>query len=202
MKNNLFKSLVVVVALLLFSQILTPFASANEISSSENELNETTINNLIPNETILDGITVENNLMEVQPFHGNQAGVFSTIPAGIFEFRWLNIHSGVVGNIGTHPHTNLIIKKNGVDTRNFAITAYTSGTNVCWYIYDETKKREYKNCHGVLDKSAAIDELRATLENLLVTYVENNIVQIGIVVGIVTIAWSVWPGTRIDLVPA
>lgn len=202
MENSLFKSLVISLALLLFFQILTPLASANEISSSENELNEITINNLIPNQTFLDGITVENNLTEIQPYHGNSAGVFSTIPAGIFEFRWLNIHSGVVGNIGTHLHTNLIIKKNGIDTRNFAITAYTSGTNVCWYIYDETKKREYKNCHGVLNKSAAIDELRATLENLLVTYVENNIAQIAVVVGIVTIVWNVWPGTKIDLVPA
>lgn len=206
MRNNLFKSLVIVLALALFFQILTPFASANKISSHEKELNETTIDNSIPNETILEETVIDDlTLIEdglVEPLHGNPANVFVTVPAGMFEFRMLNVHTGPVGNIGWVPHTNVIIKKNGVDRRNFAVTAYTSGTSVCWYIYDEIKKREYKNCHPLLDKSAAIEELRATLEDLMATYVENNYEEIAIIVGIITIIWNTWPNTQISLVGA
>ncbi len=102
-------------------------------------------------------------------------------------------------------HVNIhIYKKNSkgqyTEKANYHISAKTSGTKICYYIYESKKKKQWSNCKSGLSKAEAQKELQDVLLEDMKSVTNWEIVAtVAVVVGLVVIVWALWPGSVIAL---
>lgn len=133
------------------------------------------------------------------------AGLYTYFQTSKYRIDIVNIHSGPAGpTAGNRNHTNIhvyeYISGAKVHKANYHIAAWTSGTNICWAIFDDLSNQEWKGCNGGLSISQAKADMQAKLIDLLNQETFWEITgTVALAAGVIIVVWAFWPASAIGL---
>lgn len=131
------------------------------------------------------------------------AGLYRSITFGTYKVDVINIHNGYAGpTVGTRYHTNVVLRSltatGYVERRNYHISAYRSGSNTCWTIWESRTNRTFSNCHST--QSGAQTGVQNKLIQLINEYTSNAYTTTVAIIGAtVILIYHATDGVRVSL---
>ncbi|UYG98196.1 hypothetical protein [Cytobacillus firmus] len=131
------------------------------------------------------------------------AGLYRSFTFGTYKVDVINMHSGYAGpTVGTRWHTNVVLRSltvsGYVERRNYHVSAYKSGSNYCWTIWESKTNKTYSNCHST--QSGAQTGVQNKLKQLINEYTNNSHATTVAVIGAtIILIYHAIDGVRVSL---